>query len=128
MVAVSASALRHEHQTYLDAGFDDFISKPFRLEHICQCLANLLGIAFETESTSEAEEATETLEISLPEALLTALKTKAELYEVTDLETRLKEVEALGPAGKRLAEHLHGLIRNYDMDAVLNLLSGLEQA
>ena len=72
IVAVSASALKHERQTYLETGFDGFIPKPFRFERISECLVTLLAVEYETS------------EVSLPEELLMRLKGAAELYRVTD--------------------------------------------
>jgi len=126
MVAISASTLQHEQRAYLDAGYDDFISKPFRFERLCECLVNLLGVEFERREPQAAEPPTEALEISLPAQLLSRMRNKAELYEVTDLRTCLLEVEALGPEGKRLAERLRALIQSYDMETVLELLSEME--
>ncbi|MBM3235615.1 response regulator [Candidatus Poribacteria bacterium] len=126
LVAISASTLQHEQQQYLDAGYDDFIGKPFRFERLCECLANLLGVEFERREPEEPKMLTEVPEVWLPVDLLTRMKNKAELYEVTDLRTYLLEVEALGPEGKRLAERLRTLIQSYDMEAVLKILSEME--
>jgi len=127
LVAISASTLQHEQQAYLDAGYDNFISKPFRFEYLCECLVNLLGVEFERREREEPEATTiEAPEVSLPPDLITRMKAKAELYEVTDLKTYLLEVEALGPEGKRLAEQIRSLIQNYDMEAVLKILSEME--
>ena len=126
LVAISASTLQHEQRAYLDAGYDDFISKPFRFERLCECLVNLLGIEFQRREPEAAEPTTEALKVSLPTGLLSRMKSKAELYEVTDLRTCLLEVEALGPEGKQLAERLRALIQSYDMEAVLELLSEIE--
>jgi CheY-like chemotaxis protein len=46
IVAVSASALIHEQQGYLNAGFDAFIPKPFERQQIYDCLANLLNVEY----------------------------------------------------------------------------------
>ena len=124
IVAISASALKHEQQGYLDAGFDAFIPKPFRYEEICECLRTLLGVEYEKEEEAEPAEA---LALSLPEELLTRLKSAAELYRVTELEGHLHEVEELGSEERQLAEKLRGLIRNYDMEAILKILSEMQQ-
>jgi len=126
IVAVSASALKHERQTYLETGFDGFIPKPFRFEQISECLVTLLAVEYETSEVFEASEVCAS-EVSLPEELLMRLKGAAELYRVTELESHLHEVEELGPAGKQLAERLNGFIRNYDMEAILNILSEMQQ-
>jgi CheY-like chemotaxis protein len=128
LVAISASTLQHEQQAYLDAGYDDFISKPFRFERLCECLMNLLGVEFGKRKPEAAEPpTTEALKVSLPTKLLNRMKNKAELYEVTDLRSCLLEVEALGSEGKRLADRLRALIRSYDMGAVLEFLSEMEE-
>jgi DNA-binding response OmpR family regulator len=125
-VAVSASALKHEQQTYLEAGFDGFIAKPFRFEQICECLENLLAVEYETDKVEETQPTEEVLDVSLPEELLMRLKSSAELHRVTELESHLPELEELGAEGSRLAERLRGLIRNYDMKAILNILSEMQ--
>ncbi|MEZ5672022.1 MAG: response regulator [Thiotrichaceae bacterium] len=48
-VAISASTLRHQMRP-LDAGFDDFISKPFRFEAVYECLAKYLDVKFEYQT------------------------------------------------------------------------------
>ena len=125
IVAVSASALKHQQQGYLDAGFDAFIPKPFRYEAINECLATLLGVEYEKYEL-EAE-TTEAIGLSLPEELLTRLKSAAVFYRVTELDGQLHEVEELGPEGRQLAEKLRGLIRNYDMEAILKILSEMQK-
>ena len=52
LVAVSASVFTHEQKLYENAGFDDFIPKPFRFEQVCECLERLLGVCFEYDSPS----------------------------------------------------------------------------
>ncbi|MBI1925298.1 response regulator, partial [Candidatus Poribacteria bacterium] len=110
LVAISASTLKHEQQQYLDAGYNDFIAKPFRFERICECLANLLAVEFERDEPPKTP-TTEVQNIKIPKDLLTQMKIKAELYEVTDLREHLKAVEALGPEGQQLAERLRSLIQ-----------------
>ncbi|MFQ6043172.1 MAG: two-component regulator propeller domain-containing protein, partial [Candidatus Poribacteria bacterium] len=122
LVAISASTLKHERQTYFDAGFDDFISKPFRFEKVCECLATHLGVEFER---GESEE-TKTQPAVAPEALLERLKTAAEFHRVTKLERALNELDALGTEEHRLAERLREMIRNYDIEGVLDALSEVQ--
>jgi len=127
IVAISASTLTHEQQTYFDAGFEDFISKPFRFERVCECLANLLDVEFETDESDEGEEQSlETPQVTLPEVLLKQLKAAAEGYRVTELKTHLNEIEGGGLAGQRLAKRLSELILSYDMEGVLKILSEIK--
>ena len=107
-------------------GFDDFIAKPFRFERICECLANLLGVEYEyLEQIREAPAEAETLDftkVALPADLLSRLKEAAELYNVTQLERLLSEVELLGGDAPLFAEHLRGLSQNNEIEKILDIL------
>ena len=129
LVAISASTLAHEQQRYLDAGFDSFISKPFRVEKICECLATLLNVEFERgEPAAEGPQQAEAPDVSLPEDLLEQLKRAASGYRMTELETHLNTMESLGSEGQRLAARLRELIPRYDMDAFIEILSEIQQS
>ena len=127
IVAISASTLKHEQEEYLQAGFDNFIGKPFRFERVCECLAKLLEVEFETGETDEVEEQLlETPPVTLPEELLMQLQATAKGYRVTELKDHLNEVEKLGPTEQKLAQRLNELILSYDMDTVLKILSEIK--
>ena len=127
LVAISASTLKHEQQNYFDAGFDDFISKPFRFGRVCECLATLLYVEFERGESKKVEApAKEISAVSLPEELLSRLRNSAELHKVTELKAHLNEVAELGSEGQQLAQHLRELIWNYDLEAVLKILSEIQ--
>ncbi|MBM3242608.1 response regulator [Candidatus Poribacteria bacterium] len=131
IVAISASVLEHERKMFLEVGFDDFIAKPFRFERICECLAQLLHIEYEyttSVSTEDAEKLSSVLsKIAIPENLLLRLKKAAELYSVTEFESYLDEVSQLNEDSRLLAEHLRRLSQNYDMEGILNVLSGVKR-
>lgn len=40
VIAVTANAMTHQVQDYLDRGFTDFVAKPIRLEHLAEALLN----------------------------------------------------------------------------------------
>jgi len=132
MVAISASALLYQRQTFMEAGFDNFIAKPFRFEKVCDCLANLLGMEYEYADSTETEPAAETdvdlSQVALSTALHSKIKEAAELYNVSTLEACLGEVEQLGNDGGRLAEYLRELVSNYDMDGILNVLAEIRKS
>ncbi|MFQ6042003.1 MAG: ATP-binding protein, partial [Candidatus Poribacteria bacterium] len=124
IVAVSASTLKHEQEKYLSQGFDDFISKPFIARHIYDCLARLLQIEYEYSEVSATQDVTlEFSAIRLPEELLISLRKAAEINNKTELERRLNEVSQLSEDGRRLAEHLRRYLQEYNMRAILNVLS-----
>jgi len=132
IIGVSASALQHQQREYLEAGFDDFISKPFRFEKLCECLANVLSVEYEYADmerdarsvTLNGDIATEIdlAKVALPEELLSLLKEAAELYNVTRLERYLSEVDRLGDDARLLAEHLRELSQNNEIDRIINIL------
>jgi signal transduction histidine kinase/DNA-binding response OmpR family regulator len=53
IIALTASAFTEQRQETLDAGCDDFVSKPFRWEEIVETLSQHLQIEYLHESTSE---------------------------------------------------------------------------
>ena len=128
VVAVSASTLDHERQTYLVSGFDAFIPKPFRAEEIYACLADLLGVEYEyAEPVPAVEESPLDLDgITLPEDLLGRLKEAAEFSSVTELDKTLNEVESVSPEAGRLAVHLRGLSQDFKMDEILKILEEIQ--
>lgn len=124
VIAISASVLEHERAQYLSAGFDDFIDKPFRFEHICHCLAQQLGVHFAyAQEASANDEYINWGELTLPSALYQKLHEAAELYSVTELETYIEEVEALASEYQPIATHLRQLNLDQDMDTILTLLA-----
>jgi CheY-like chemotaxis protein len=125
LVALSASVFEHERQEYLEAGFDEFIGKPFRFGEICECLRTLLNVEFEYADSAVAaggEGDIDPAQISLPVAILSQLREAAERYSVTRLEKCLEELDQDGEMGKRTAAHLRHLIRAGDLEGVSEFL------
>jgi hypothetical protein len=89
-------------------------------------MANLLDIQYEYDTHDSI--GLDFSSIVIPEDLLQRLKTAAEIYNVTKLTEYLDELASLGEEAKSLAEHLRGLIRGYDMDAILKTLSEIRDA
>jgi signal transduction histidine kinase/CheY-like chemotaxis protein len=127
LVAMSASALEHERERYLKAGCDDFISKPFRVERIYRCLANLLGAKFvfkeKPKNQSEPDVSIDLGQLSLSEDLALRLTTAAELHSATVLKSCLQEVEQLGKPGVRLAQHVRQFLASYDMKTIQRIVA-----
>jgi signal transduction histidine kinase/DNA-binding NarL/FixJ family response regulator len=124
-VAISASTLEHQRQGFLAEGFDEFMSKPFRVEELCACLATHLGVEYQYAETGNEGEVPDWSAVALPADLRARLQEAVETYSVTDIEECLEEMAPLGEAPEKLADHLHGLRRQYDMEAILEILRGL---
>jgi signal transduction histidine kinase/CheY-like chemotaxis protein len=127
IVATSASVLAHERAAYLRAGCHDFAGKPFSAQRIYECLKSLLNVEFVYKAGAELEleEAIDLNEITVSEDLLSRMVMAAELHSTTVLKTCLKELEELGPHEQRLAEHLRGFLRSYDMETIQRIIAQL---
>lgn len=129
MVAHSASAFDHEQKRYLDAGFDDFFAKPFRAERLCECLQNLLHVAFESVPPAEsAEPLPPPDDFTMPTELASRLRSAAELYNTTGIKSCLADLARSGDSGRRLAEHLQRVADRFDMDTILHFLDESQTA
>jgi predicted ATPase/signal transduction histidine kinase/CheY-like chemotaxis protein len=126
LVAVSASALRHERERYGALGFDAFLSKPIVAEQVYQCLASLLHIQLVSETPTQVT--SETFEVVLPDDLYEGIKQAAETYRVSQLDRYFDAVAQLGSSGQRLAECLRERKQNGDMDGIILQLAQLRQA
>ena len=126
IIAISASALVHERQAYLDEGFAAFIAKPYRFEEISQCLASFLHVEFAPAAGPAGPVDVE--QVPLPADLRAQLRHSAALGQVTELEEALDQVRLLGEPGDRLAAHLAALSRDLDMDSILHLLDQIDHA
>ena len=123
LVAVSASALTHERDGYLEAGFDGFIAKPVDVQRLYECLAQLLHIEYETSGVKPPS--FDMSLVTLPSDLLDHLRSAAELGRVTELEKLLPQVEAAGVDAAQLAARLRDLSRNLDMEQISDLLGAI---
>jgi len=124
LVAVSASVLAHQQKDCLDAGFADFLGKPFRFERICECLGKLLGAQFEPAPGPEPEApcAGEVDVSALSPELLRRALAAAEENRSTELKVALGELAAGGADGARLAQALQPLVQSFDLDKVVVIL------
>ena len=126
MVAISASVLEHERRAYLEAGFDDFIDKPFEFERLYECMAKLLGVTYTYgEMVDHDGDPNMPLDVSvytLPQDLHERIQNAAEVYSVTELDRYFDEVDGLGENYGRLVAHLRGLRRQHDIEGILEVI------
>jgi CheY-like chemotaxis protein len=127
-IAISASTLQHQSKEVINAGFDHFISKPFRFEAIYECLVKFLAVQFDykqplsEESTEETKNDFDLNRLSLPESLYHRLKEAAELNELTELETIVAELRVGDATQKQLADYYQEMLSNYNIDGILETL------
>ena len=125
IVAISASVFEHERASFRDAGFDDFLGKPFELSRLAECLQAQLRLDLVVSSARPDPETGETddlAEVTVPEALRARLLESARWSRVTALEEGLQELEALGPAQRSLAARIRELLRHFDTEGITLML------
>ena len=127
-VAITASGLLRQRSFYLDAGFDDFIGKPFHFSAVCDCMESHLGVAFEHEPVAKPAAdsgpgADALAGVRLPPGLRERLLAAAQINALTEIESLVAELKQRGDAGARaLAERLEDLLSRYDTDGIVALL------
>jgi signal transduction histidine kinase/CheY-like chemotaxis protein len=126
IVAHTASALAQYRDEARQAGCVDFVAKPIRAERVYECLRVHLGAEFEYAAPMpdvENPSPWDAGQLRLPDELYARLATAAELHSTTVLKSCLMELRQLGPGAEQLAEHIRHLMRSYDMDGILRLIS-----
>jgi PAS domain S-box-containing protein len=126
-VAITASGLLRQRSFYRDAGFDDFIGKPFLFEKVCDCMVRHLHVEFVHEPDTEVPAgarpcAGEPDPIQLPDRIRERLLAAARINALTEMETVIGELKELNPDAKCLAVELEKLLSRYDMDAIIALI------
>jgi CheY-like chemotaxis protein len=125
IVAVMASAFKEEQQEMLDAGMDDFVTKPYRFDEIYDCLARQLGVRYLYQGVPEEKEApvdlTPEMLAALPEALRRELRAALESLETEATRAVIRQVGTHDPL---VANALSRFAQEFDYQTVLNALDG----
>jgi CheY-like chemotaxis protein len=127
IVAVTASVFKEQQQEMLDAGMDDFVSKPYRAEEIYDCLARQLGVRYVYETAKNTPEAKPAPAGPIA-GKLAALpagvrKELADALESLDSERIAAIILQIGQADAELGKSLRGLAENFDYPVILNALA-----
>jgi len=127
-VAISAYSMAHEVKYYLSVGFDRYISKPFQFDEIFEALEELCGAEFENEAVLPVTEVKEISDddysqLTLPDALYSALMDAAELNRMTKIRQLLDDVEAIESGGTALSACLYRYLINYDTQGMMDTLT-----
>ncbi len=126
-VAITASVFEHQREVIVQSGCEDFISKPFRIERIINCLQKLLNVEFESTSPERQDDPGEPQsldysQIRLPKDLLERLKLAAKLHDITDFKVHLAELDRGEKDYQSLALEMKPLFARYDLDGILKIL------
>ncbi|MEN9865732.1 MAG: hypothetical protein RL748_1322 [Pseudomonadota bacterium] len=124
-VAVTASVLSHERQQFLQAGFDDVISKPFLFSTICQALERFVGARF-TYETSKVVPG-QVLEMAMPAAWHQQINAALDNGWISGIGNALQEMASMGPAASVYSQHLNGFLAQFDLDGLRRELEKVGQ-
>ena len=134
-VIISASVFEHERKKYTEAGSDDMITKPFQVDEVYSCIADLLNIEYIYEETEYQTIEDEKGELQIDPSLITIsnalwekINEAAEYSFISDLKIHLKELEIIGEDEKQLSFHLRQLTESFNMDAVQKILNEVKHA
>jgi CheY-like chemotaxis protein len=129
LIAVSASVLIQDQQQSLNAGFDAFIPKPIIADTIYDILKTRLGIEYEyLESAPPQIDSSDWQKIRLPKNLVHKMVLAAEIGDIGQLTSFLKDLERFGSPGLSLASQLKPLLDAFDMESAAGLLKRLPTA
>lgn len=130
IIALTASAFADQRQESLEAGCDDFVSKPFRWEEILEVLAKHLGVQYLYEATS-TEAVTPNSLLRQPDYVLNSAALAimpvdwiAQLHFATaqgNDASSLNLVAQIPPEHTSLIEALTKLIETYQFDQLMAL-------
>ena len=131
IVAITASAFDRRRDHYLEMGCHEYISKPFRVEQVFNCLNELLDVEFIYDEISISQDEHSPLseldfaKLSMPEDIHKNMNDSAKLYNISNFEKYLKQLEKSDGVSKQLTEHLRHLLNEYDMEAITKVLKSV---
>ena len=134
IVAITATVFDHERKEIFTHMFDDYITKPFRIERIYECIQTLLGAEFKRETkprknnnqnidknTSSPQEI-DFSQITIPVQVFFKFKDIIEEEDIPQLKTELAQLYLLGEDGKLLNQELAPLAERNKLDEILAVL------
>ncbi len=126
IIAISASAFSQDHQKSLEAGCNNFISKPVRFEHLLQQLEEYLPIEWIYETKEESDKPKDKTVVSyspveLPPEKLATLYELAMKGNIKGIRDEIAELEQRGTNDPFITE-LGQLAKRYRIKQIRELL------
>ena len=124
IIALTANAFSEAQMMALEAGCDDYLAKPFRLESILDKLVQHLGVKIVSPATdtpsSSANQTTLSLEMlqAMPQPWLTQLHQAALELDETTLELLMTQIP---PEQVDLSQALNNLLLHFRFDLIVDL-------
>ena len=133
IIALTASAFEEEKVKVLSKNFDDFVSKPFKINEIFEKMAEHIGVKYVYEETDAESEPAEHENLSdeelnagieaLPSDIVTDLLEAAELSDVGMVEGVINSIR---PQNSRLADALQGIAKNYSFEKIIDIIKSIK--
>ncbi|MBE3131236.1 MAG: PAS domain S-box protein [Acidobacteria bacterium] len=129
IISVSASVFAENRREALEAGADDFLTKPFREAVLFEKIERLLGVEYELagSATSEKDQARAAAQGAVTAKALAALpkafiKKMHDAVIQADYDTIMELIDGLGRRRALVAEGLRGLVERFEYSSLLDLL------
>lgn len=131
IIALTASAFAEDRDRILKVGFDDFVSKPFRISEIFAKMSHHLGVLYlyeEPTPTQKTQKSQSSLKLvqKLTETDLSIMSAEwlAQLNHAAscaDDELILKLIAQIPPEKAELADKLTDLVNNFEFEEITHL-------
>ncbi len=126
-VAITASGLLRAPSFYRDAGFDDFIGKPFLFQTVCDCMVRHLRVVVEREPAAGVSASAKPAQVDLggvqlPAELKERLLAAAQINALTEIETLVGEMKTRDAGARTLAHRLEDLLLQYDTEGIADVV------
>lgn len=134
IVALTASVFHQDKTEVFNELFDDYISKPFRIERIYKCIQDLLGVEFDRKNKHQGEnnlnldkkasspKEFDLSQITIPVQLFFKIKDAIDDRNVPRLKKELADMCLLGEEGNFLNKKLVPLVEMCRWDEILAVL------
>lgn len=127
IIALSASAHDSIRQQSLEAGCDDFLSKPVRFEDLLSLLEQHLDLIWEDAPSSQETPPTQTQLLALPpDDELQALISAANIGDILDVRDRLARLERSDPSLSSFVQSLEEFSNAFRIDLIREKLMEYE--
>ena len=124
IIAVTASVLVEQQAKLIEAGMDDFVSKPYRFEELYDAMAKHLGVSYlyTDENVTfyrHSSPLTEKMLASIPEELRSQLRHALESLDSSRINGVINQIAKVE---SDVGKSLHLLVEQFDYPAILELL------